>query len=89
VYSCTNWLRPRTPPAFGLIDEGGIGQRRWVLGVSYPHPQPFLQLIRVQMFNDDISVSSLLMDHISFLTPPLPSTALSLFCVTKLYELNQ
>jgi hypothetical protein len=31
LYSCTHWLRPRnspSPPAFGLIYEGAIGQPR-------------------------------------------------------------
>jgi hypothetical protein len=31
VHSCTHWLRPATilpAPAFGLIDEGAIGQPR-------------------------------------------------------------
>jgi hypothetical protein len=28
VHSCTTWLKPCTPPAFGLIFEGALGQTK-------------------------------------------------------------
>jgi hypothetical protein len=38
VHSCTHWLRPRklSPPAFGLICEGAIGQPRKTTSLCDP-----------------------------------------------------
>jgi hypothetical protein len=39
VHNCTHWLRPRNPlnpPAFGLVYEGAIGQRRKTTSLCNP-----------------------------------------------------
>ncbi len=37
VYSCTHWLRPRTPPpTLGLVQEGAIGQPRQTTSLCNP-----------------------------------------------------
>ncbi len=46
MYSCTHWLRTRNsphPPAFGLIDEGAIGQPRETTSLCNPLGQSDLR----------------------------------------------